>query len=221
MIDSARSFVPICLYPHTMYRTRNGATDLFKRFELHRCEYLIVVADRLHALDNLVTGRYWSEETVYDKARREAKQIYNMIRRVAKVTNSDKCGKIVFWDEIAESAEFKEYSVNVRREFLAESVLSSALEEFVSRRVDGFGLGASPERERGYEREYLLSEVCMSVFCTEVLGYWQEIWERPPRPNIPDPLRLLYNQCPEAVVRATGRPPRRVLRFLYDESEGP
>src|SRR6516165_8662523 len=83
-------FVPVCLYPHTKYRTVDGILDLYRRFELHRCKHLIVVADSLLALDNLVTGRYWSYETVFLKARRDAKQVYNLIGKIAsKQTRRD------------------------------------------------------------------------------------------------------------------------------------
>lgn len=56
----------------------------------------------------------------------------------------------------------------------------------------------------------------MSVSCTEVLGYRVEIWERPPAPDVPDPLKLLYNNRPDLIVSMTGHPATRVLEFLYD-----
>jgi hypothetical protein len=68
-------------------------------------------------------------------------------------------------------------------------------------------------RERHYEREYLLSEVCMSVFCTELLGYWVEIWEAA---DIPDPLKLLYEHRAHLVAKVTGHPANGVLTFLFD-----
>jgi len=97
-----------------------------------------------------------------------------------------------------------------------EPALLRAVEDFAARRVEKFGLGQSVEKERNFELEYLLSEVCMSVYCTEVLGYWEEIWERPPPGDVPDPLKLLYTDHPEIIRRTTGHAPRRVLRFLYE-----
>lgn len=103
----------------------------------------------------------------------------------------------------------------MRSALLEPSLFANALEEFAGSRVERFGLGSSPEQERAFEREYLLSEVCMSVFCTEILGYWQEIWERPPSPELPDPLKLLYEKHPEIIPKTVGHSPRRQLRFLY------
>jgi hypothetical protein len=218
MTSAARYFVPICLYPHTKYRTRDGVTTLFDKYDFRSHDYLVVIADRLLALDRLVKGRYWTVDTAFEKARRDAQQVFNLIRRSSYQCGAQHRGKVVYWDEIAGKVEFGEFSERLRREFLAEKMLAAALEDFIDRRVERLGLGSNRERERHYEREYLLSEVCMSVFCTEILGFWVEIWERQPAPEIPDPLRLLYCNCPELVVRATGRSVSRALKFLF---EGP
>jgi hypothetical protein len=212
-----RYFVPICLYPHTAYRTHDGVEYLFEKYELQQHDYMIVIADRLLALDRLVTGRYWSVDTVYVKAKQEAGQIHNLIAKVSHRAEAHERGSIAYWDEIVSHWRFEEFSIRMRDEVLADQLLRTALDEFVSRRVSRFGLGSNLQREREFEREYLLGEVCMSVFCTEVLGYCIEVWERPPAPDLPDPLKLLYDSRPEVVARATGHPPRRVLRFLYDE----
>ena len=217
MIPAARYFVPVCLYPHTKYRTHGGVTALFEKYELRSHEYLIVVADRLLVLDRLVTGRYWTIDSAVIKARQEATQILNLIKRTSHKAGAHAQGRIVYWDAVAETAGFSEFAGRLRTEVMADPLLASAIEKFVERRVERFGLGSAPEREREYEREYLLSEVCMSVFCTEVLGYWSEVWERPPAPEIPDPLKLLYDERPELVERLSGHPVTRVLDFLYSD----
>jgi hypothetical protein len=215
---SARYFIPICLYPHTKYRTYAGVSALFQKYELRSHEYLIVVADRLLVLDRLVTGRYWSLASAVAKARREAEQIVKLVKRVSR-TMQAQSGKIVYWDEIAEAAQFRPFADALRRQILEDDLLARTIEEFVNRRVARFALGSAPERERDHEREYLLSEVCMSVFCTEVLGFSNEIWERPPAPSVADPLKALYQNRPELVARVTGRPVARVLRFVYSERD--
>jgi len=79
----------------------------------------------------------------------------------------------------------------------------------------------APEQERGYEREYLLSEICMSTYCTEVLGFSHEVWERPPALGAPDPLKTLYENRPELVEQAIGRPVARTLSFLFPDAVKP
>lgn len=217
MTLAARYFIPICLYPHTKYRTNAGVAALFKKYQLCHHDYLIVVADRLLVLDRVVTGRYWTIEGALEKARREAKQISNMLRRTSFKFGAHNRGDIVYWDEIAERAQFKEFARRLRSEVLTDSMLAAAIEDFADQRIKRFGLGSAPDRERDYEREYILSEVCMSVFCTEVLEFWMEVWERPPAPNVPDPLKLLYNGHVELVGRVIEHPVRRVLNFLYDD----
>jgi hypothetical protein len=97
-------------------------------------------------------------------------------------------------------------------------MLATTIEKFASRRVERFGLGAAPRRELGHEREYLLSEICMSAYCTEMLGYWMEVWERPPAPDVPDPLKLLYADRRDLIEHVTGRSARRVLDFLNPDA---
>jgi hypothetical protein len=104
---TASFFIPVCLYPHTKYRTSEGVLALFEKFKLHGHQHLIVVADRLLALDNLVVGRYWSHETVFSKARQDSKQVYNLIKRLARPARSNGLGRLHFWDEIADTAEFQ------------------------------------------------------------------------------------------------------------------
>ena len=217
----ARYFIPVCLYPHTKYRTSAGVAALFETFALHSHEHLIVVADRLLVLDRLVTGRYWTIDAVTAKARQEAKQIIHLIKKVATKAGAQTSGRIVFWDEIAEAEDFAGFAKRLRGAILADDLLADAINEFVERRVARFGLGSAPDQEREYEREYLLSEVCMSVYCTEILGYSCEVWERPPTPDIPDPLKLLYDERPDLVERLTAHPAARVLHFLYPDAHPP
>jgi hypothetical protein len=219
MTSAARYFIPVCLYPHTKYRTSAGVTALFEKFALRSHDHLIVVADRLLVLDRLVTGRYWTVDSVTAKSRQEATQVFHLIKKVASKSGAQSSGRIAFWDDIAESDGFSEFADQLRDAVLADDLLAGAIEEFVERRVARFGLGSAPDQERDHEREYLLSEVCMSVYCTEMLGYSREVWERPPTPDISDPLKLLYDERPALVERLTGRPPARLLQFLYADAQ--
>ncbi len=210
-----RYYTPICLYPHTVYRTAKGLEALFEKYDFENHDHLIVVADRLQALDNLVTGRYWSESSVYAKARREAEQIVSLVKRVSRKCGALARGKIIFWDDIAGTSQFESFAIKLREALLSDARMAPAIEEFVETRVGRFGLGGDPARERDHERDYLLSEVCMSVYCTEVLGYATEVWERPPAGRA-DPLKSLYGDCPELIEKVTGLPVRRALEFLSE-----
>jgi len=110
-------------------------------------------------------------------------------------------------------------AAQLRQVVSADAFLARAIEEFIDRRVKRFGAGSDPDWEHEHERDYLLSEVCMSVYCREVLGFCNEVWERPPAPEIPDPLKLLYAHRPELVTRVTGRPVVRKLHFLFPEAD--
>jgi hypothetical protein len=214
--DLKRYYVPVCLYPHTTYRTKAGATLLFDKYLVDSEQYLIVIADRLHALDRLVTGRYWSYDSVLIKARREAGEVSSLFERIAKRADAARHGKIAYWDDIAAGEAFKRFNKGLRAELSSNAAFVSSLEAFVKLRVDRFGLGSDHDKEAEFEREYLLSEVSMSMFCTEVLGFSDEIWEKPVSPGVPDPLGLIYSDHRDLVARTTGRPATRTLRFLHE-----
>ena len=213
-----RYFIPVCLYPHTKYRTTAGVTALFEKYRLRSHDHLIVIADRLLVLDRLVTGRYWSVNSATIKARNEAELVARLINNTAHKCGAHARGKIVFWDDIANTTAYGQFASRLRDQVLANRILSEAIDGFVDRRVSRFGLGSAPEQERRYEQEYLVSEICMSVYCTEMLEFRTEVWERPPAPDVPDPLKLLYRECPSVVESVTGRPAARTLELLYEEA---
>src|SRR4051812_10646464 len=133
-----RYFVPVCLYPHTRYRTAEGVKALFERFELTSRDYLIIVADRLLVLDRLVTGRYYTVNSAISKARKEAKEVASLIERIARKVGAGAAGRIAYWDDVAETAEFREFAARLREAVLADEFLAQAIEEFIDRRVKRF-----------------------------------------------------------------------------------
>ena len=152
-----------------------GVKALFDKYALRNHDHLMVIADRLLVLDRLVIGRYWTVSSAVNKAKREAKQILSLINRVSYRAEAQARGTIVCWDEIAETAQYSNFAQRLQHAVLADQMLAETIQAFVERRVERYGLGELPERERDYEREYLLSEVSMSVFCTEVLGFSHEV----------------------------------------------
>ena len=218
MQSSSKYYVPVCLYPHTKYRTRAGLDDLFEKYSLSENPCLIVVADRLLALDRLVTGRYWQPANVVKTARRDAEQVFRLIRRTAAAHGTGEACRICYWDDVADDQGYIGFAAQLQAAINADPGMSEQIDRFVSNRTDRFGDKANPERAAEAEREYLLSEVTMSVFSTEMLGYAVEVWERQPAADIPDPLKFLYEQHVALVTGTTEKPAVRRLDFLYETS---
>ncbi len=211
-----RYFVPVCLYPHTRYRTREGLTDLIEQFALDRCEHMIVVADFLLALDNLVTGRFWNPEMVFDKAHRQGTEIFRLIRRTARRQNSEDRMSLNYWDDVSVTEDFKAFSSRLTSACLACESFGATVDRFVRSRIDRYAQGEAGERQYNAETRYILGEISMSVYCTEILGYRSEIWEKPLAPDAPDPLGILYSRHPEIVLSVSGKERLdRRLEFLY------
>jgi hypothetical protein len=191
--------------------------DLFRRFSLAENRCLIVVADRLLALDRLVTGRYWNPENVFERARRDAGQVLRLIENTARSYKAEEKIKIVFWDEVAKLPEYVSHyerlieGLREYPEFLGE------IDAFVETRLDRFGAKADPNIAREAEREYVLSEVAMSTFCTERLEYSTEVWERR-SPIATDPLAVLYSTHGGLLRKVINANPVRRLEYLYDDA---
>ena len=213
--QAPRYFVPVCLYPHTCYRTREGLTDLVEKFALDRHDHLIVVADVLLGLDKLVTGRFWNPDMVFDKARSEGSQVFRLIRKTARRLNSQDSLSLNYWDDLAATEPFKAFSQRIAAACRQCEPFSRTLDQFVRARIDRFVRGDAGEVQHKAETDYILGEISMSVYCTEVLGYDVEIWEKPLDPDAPDPLGILYGRHPDIVrnVCGKGRLDRR-LEFL-------
>lgn len=211
-----RYFVPVCLYSHTRYRTREGLTELIERFALDRCEHLIVVADFLLALDKLVTGQFWNPEMVYDKSHRQGAEVFRLIRKTARRHHSQETMSLNFWGDVAETEGFKEFSTRITAACLACDSFKSIVDRFVQERIDRFASGEAGAQQFDAETNYIWGEISMSVYCTEILGYHTEVWEKPLEPDAPDPLGILYGYHPE-IVRAVcdKQALDRRLQFLY------
>ncbi len=212
-----RYFIPVCLYPHTRYRTRQGILDLISKYSLAECDHLIVVADHLLALDNIVTGRFWNERRVFEKARRESNNVFRLIMRIsAKENTRDHC-RLAYWDDIAKTDPFISFRFRLVEICRANVAFMEQVDRFIDERVGRFGMGANQDRERQAEFDYIIGEISMSLYCTEILSYRTEIWERPLEPDAPDPLRILYEDFPHIVMTACNRPRTiRRLSFLSD-----
>lgn len=219
MPAEARYFIPVYLHLHTKYRTAAGVQALFDKYALHEHDHLMVIADRLLVLDRLMSGRYWTVQLAISKANQEAQHILKLINRMSVKTGARTRGRIVCWNEIAETTQYTEFSRRLQHAILSDQMLAVAIQGFVERAVRRYDQGSLPERARDHEREYILSEASMRIFCTEVLGFSTEVWERPPQPDAPDPLTPIYAQRRELIGRLTGHDACRVLTFLFPDAQ--
>ncbi len=217
--DRPRYFIPVCLYPHTRYRTRQGIRDLIAKYRLAEFDHLIVVADHLLALDNIVTGRFWNQNTVFEKARRESKDVFRLIKKTSGKENARGHCRLAYWDDIAATDPFAAFRSRLVEGCRANAAFMAVVDRFIDERVERFGMGANRNRERHAEFQYIIGELSMSIYGTEILSYWNEIWERPLAADAADPLGILYKDYPDIVMRACGRPrTKRRLSFLFDSS---
>ncbi|MBT5496106.1 MAG: hypothetical protein HOK54_10220 [Alphaproteobacteria bacterium] len=215
MMASDKLYIPVCLYPHTSYRTKAGVEHLMTAMTLGERDFLIVIADHLLALDRIVTGRVVTEKNVYRTARRDAEQVYRLIRRTLQRADIDVEDRLQYWAHIGEDPAYGEFSSMLRDAVSRDSGMTAEIDRFVDARIKRYAMGSNDTAERAAQLDYLMSEVCMSVYCSEILGYETEVWERPPKPEVPDPLKVLYASHRSIVEGVIGKSCRRELVFLH------
>ena len=109
MTSAARYFVPVCLsIPIARYRTNAGVAALFEKYRAQpsrpsdrrgRPSARARPPDERPALD---------DRRGIEKARREAREIFNLIKRASHKFGAHTRGRVAYWDEIAETAQFAE-----------------------------------------------------------------------------------------------------------------
>jgi hypothetical protein len=82
--------------------------------------------------------------------------------------------------------------------------LAAVVDQFVVQHVRKF-CWRSDEQAAKWEKRYLLEEITMSIYVTEMLGYPRELWESPPNPQFADPIGYLYESRPELVQMLVGK----------------
>lgn len=205
----------MCMYPHTKYRTNKGLLFLFEKFSLYSSEYIIVVADRLNALDNLLTGKYVRKNNVFLKSRAEAEQFMKQAKKISKQSGAISSGQFYYWDELASQPEYLDFYELLKEEIFANKSMTNVIQKFINNRVERYGLGLSKADEEKYELDYILGEISMSVYCTEILRFNTEIWEKPISADMPDPLSVLYSENLDIIRKIARAEPSRKLEYLF------
>ena len=192
MIPSLRLFLPICLYARSVYRTRKGMQAVFSQYLPTASAALVLVCDDLHALNQLMVQRYRDSTSAQHAARaqgaRTVRQVYNVLDRM-KHAETDVA--VHAWRELAEDPRFSILLQKIRSLHREDVAFARLVASFVGRHNEILRRVLHPDA-MGIELNYLLNEIAMSIFVTEVLGFNTEVWEAAPKRDMPDPLAFLY-----------------------------
>lgn len=203
-------FIPICLYS-VFFKERANLKAVLDAHGREAAAILIVVCDELHAV-NLRIRNKLSSRVAQKRALRQGTELYNMAKRVVAASACAPRVWLTRWREIAAMRGFAELAEQVSAVVATDEQLNSLVAKFVNHNVERLGWTLSAET-RGLERSYLCSEITMTVYTCEILGFGTHIWEVAPPTSEPDPIEFLYSVRPDLIAKMIGRESagRRVL----------
>lgn len=179
---------------------------VFSQYVKSAAASTILICDDLHALNQLMVLRYKDEESALRSARlqgdRMRKQVINSLRRIGIDTDTDI--RVLTWQQATNTKAFASLFKNIARMVESDDETRQMLESFVSRH-NAILRRSLHENAETLERDYILNEIAMSIFMTEIEGYPAELWEAAPDPGLPDPLRFLYSHKASYLKQLTGK----------------
>lgn len=217
-INSPGIFIPICLYNQSFYFQKKNIEYLYTHFLKNYPKSLLFIADDLKAYNFLIKDEKIDRNIALEIARKQGTEIKNMVENTLKKFN-DKSVRITKWIDLEETLAFKTIFQNVKNEIKTDSDLEIIVEQFIKYNLHKFGVNKNSE-SKIYERLYIHSEIAMSIFITEVLGYPTELWDKLPEINSPDPLKYLFENKRDVIKRITGKTnlDRRLLTLDTEQS---
>ena len=184
-------FAPICLYTNSLFKTRDKATQFIDKYIVSTSNALVLVCDTLHAYSLMVRHSYDCKKAKR-KAQRQGESQHQMMSKLLRNVPNRKAIRLCRWDEIASDAGYTEVMERIESALTRDDEFRGIIAGFCAAHVRRLSYGRTgPIAE--WERRYVLSEIAMSVYVTEILGYWHEVWENVPGPELVDPLTYLYD----------------------------
>jgi len=195
-------FIPICLYATSFYYQKRNIEILYSNYISKYSRCLIVIADDLRAYNLIIKNE---EENITDalvKARQKGNEIKNL---VIHSLNQKEGTEIVIkkWRDFMDKPEFIAIKDIVNNEINSNNVFNNVVHEFILFNLRKFEVQEVLE-SRYFEHQYILEEIAMSIYATEILGYSTELWEKAPIDS-PDPIKFLYENSTEIVKRITNK----------------
>jgi tRNA-dependent cyclodipeptide synthase len=198
-------FIPICLYAKTFYRRKKNMKYIFSKYIQSSEAAMILICDDLHAYNLIIRGNCSSIDEAFKKARSQGENLHAMILNVHRQFTEVKNLSIVKWNDIASQNKYIELFQNLKSTLEQDEDLAAVVKEFVTSHVRKFYWRRDNKEATKWEERYLLEEITMSIYVTEILGYPRELWEIAPNPDFPDPIGYLYKNKSAIVQKLVGK----------------
>lgn len=196
-------FIPICLYAKTAYKRKENMQYIFSKYIQQSKTSLILICDDLHAYNLIIMNRCSSIDEAFKKAKSQCENLQAMISNIHKRFNNKDNVRIAKWNDLTRENKYIRLFDGLRRFVKQDKKLREIVDEFVALHVQKF-LWRIDQEALKWEERYLLEEIAMSIYVTEILGYPRELWETPPNPKFPDPIGYLYETRTDLIQMLVG-----------------
>ncbi|MCZ6834848.1 MAG: hypothetical protein O7G85_03660 [Planctomycetota bacterium] len=198
--DDARFFMPVCLYSQVLKCRCNIELVLRPRLEAGGSG-LLLVCDEIHAL-NLQMRHGLEASTAIQKAEQQGLELTRMLRHLLDQNNWNSSVHLHRWRDLSRDPDYQRIRENMGRKLDRCLSLSREVDRFVETSLLKFG---GPDSSSTLERNYLLSEMAMTMFIAEFKSCRLHLWERLPTQPDPDPIGLMYRDHLDFVRLITGK----------------
>lgn len=205
-------FIPICLYSKSFYFQRRNIYTLLEEYITKYDRALIVLADDLWAYNHIIKGGGRNINDALQIARQRGNELASMVSRCISNRHIATHIEIRRWNEIILNPEFQAVQRVIDRLYSEHDGFRDIVSNFIEFNLSRFNVDEDQEKHY-YEMRYIIEEIAMSIYCTEVLGYHTELWEK--ETDSPDPIKFVYQYLPDKILQiSTAHVPKRQLIFL-------
>lgn len=184
-------FVPICLYSKSFYYIKDNIEYLFKEIITQYDKSVLIIADDLRAYNLIIKKEESSIDIAYNKARNRGSEIRNMILKVLEKVDENDNIKIHFWKEISGLEKYIQLKNKIETLIQSDSNISCEIDRFIEYNLSKIAK-ENNSLITAYEYRYILEEITMSIYMTEVENYTTELWEKRLNLDEPDPIQFIY-----------------------------
>lgn len=219
------AFVPICLYSDGFFLKSDNIKYFLHSFSDYD-ELLFLIVDKLYGNNLLIKEKTQSNDEANRLANKRGTDVYSFVKNSISDyynNNNHKKAKITLlrWADFSEKEEYKSLYERVTNEFESNELLKKYSNDFILYNLKKLTSKINLTK-KNLEAEYLFGEITMSLFLTEKMNYKDEIWEKPPNPDMTDPINILYKSEMNSLTKIIkSKNPIRNQIFISDilESE--
>lgn len=219
MQEKRKLFIPVCLYSQSAYRRKDNIDQLLTLIAQRDEGAFILIADFVHVFFLLLTSKSDTFEEAMDKAKQDGANVHRMIENRLSRLGGEIDVLLSYWSDVSACKDYLSLKERVVNAAIVDEKFANVVKVYGEKSLEKLRIRKT-EKHSGYERNYLLNEVAMSLYVSEVMGYPIEIWENKPLSYVSDPITYLYTENRNLLKTLAGKDDlQRVQKYVDLKSE--